>query len=104
MDAAGRVVLRRKLLQRAETEGFSAGMEPWLVGIEACAAAHDWVRVIQAHRHDVRLIPPAYVKSHSRRYKPGAADAEAICEAVGRPRMRFVPGIAKLTGFEPSVR
>jgi transposase len=90
VDAAGRVVLRRKL-RRAEMEAFFAGLEPCLVGIEACATAHHWARVIQAHGHGVRLIPPAYVKPYLRRGKTDAADAEAICEAVGRPRMRFVP-------------
>ncbi len=60
VDAAGRVVLRRKL-QRAEVGAFFAGLAPCLVGIEACATAHHWARVIRAHGHDVRLIPPAYV-------------------------------------------
>lgn len=90
VDAAGRVMLRRKL-QRAEVEAFFAGLASCLVGIEACATAHHWARVIQAHGHDVRLIPPAYVKPCLRRGKTDAADAEAICEAVQRPTMRFVP-------------
>jgi transposase len=90
VDAAGRVVLRRKL-RRAEMEAFFAGLAPCLVGIEACATAHHWARVLQAHGHEVRLIPPAYVKPYIRRGKTDAADAEAICEAVGRPNMRFVP-------------
>jgi transposase len=62
-----------------------------LVGIEACATAHHWARLIGASGHQVRLIPPSYVKPYVRRNKTDAADAEAICEAIGRPSMRFVP-------------
>ena len=61
------------------------------VGVEACATAHHWAREIAALGHDVRLMPPSYVKAYVRRQKNDAADAEAICEAVGRPTMRFVP-------------
>lgn len=89
-DAAGNVLLKRKL-QRAEVDAFFAGLPPCLVGIEACGTAHHWARVIRAHGHDVRLIPPAYVKPYVRRGKTDAADAAAICEAVSRPHMRFVP-------------
>jgi transposase len=71
--------------------GFFAALPPCLVGMEACATAHDWARQIRALGHDVRLIPPAYVKPYVRRSKTDAADAAAICEAVGRPSMRFVP-------------
>jgi transposase len=90
IDDTGRAVVRRKL-QRPEVTGFFADLSPCLVGIEACATAHHWARVISAHGHQVRLIPPAYVKPYVRRSKNDAADAEAICEAVGRPSMRFVP-------------
>lgn len=90
VDAAGRVVVRRKL-QRAEVAGFFAELAPCLVGIEACATAHYWSRVIASYGHEVRLMPPAYVKPYVRRSKNDAADAEAICEAVTRPSMRFVP-------------
>src|SRR3954466_15696991 len=90
VDADGRVVMRRKL-QRAEMAGFFAGLPHCLVGIEACATAHHWARLIGASGHQVRLIPPSYVKPYIRRSKTDAADAEAICEAVGRPSMRFVP-------------
>ena len=72
-------------------EAFFTEQAPCLVGIEACATAHHWARAIQARGHDVRLIPPAYVKPYIRRGEADAADAEAICEAVGRPNMRFVP-------------
>jgi len=90
VDAAGKVGFRRKL-QRSEMAAFFAGLPPCLVGIEACATAHHWARLIGAAGHDVRLIPPSYVKPYVRRSKTDAADAEAICEAVGRPNMRFVP-------------
>jgi transposase len=90
VDAGGRIVIRRKL-QRGEVAGFFATLPPCLVGIEACATAHHWARLIGASGHQVRLIPPAYVKPYVRRSKTDAADAAAICEAVGRPSMRFVP-------------
>ena len=90
VDTAGHVVVRRRL-QRSEVAGFFAAMPACLVGIEACATAHYWARLIGAAGHEVRLIPPSYVKPYVRRSKTDAADAEAICEAVGRPNMRFVP-------------
>jgi transposase len=90
VDAAGQVMVRRKL-QRSEMAEFFAALPTCLVGIEACATAHHWARLIRAAGHDVRLIPPSYVKPYVRRSKTDAADAEAICEAVGRPNMRFVP-------------
>jgi transposase len=90
VDAAGRVIVRRKL-QRAEVVSFFAALPPCLVGMEACATAHHWARLIGKSGHQVRLIPPSYVKPYVRRSKTDAADAEAICEAAGRPRMRFVP-------------
>ncbi|WP_305853190.1 IS110 family transposase [Bradyrhizobium sp. CCBAU 53338] len=71
---------------------FFSSLTPCLVGIEACATAHHWAREIRQFGHDVRLIPPAYVKPYLRRgAKNDAADAAAICEAVSRPNMRFVP-------------
>jgi transposase len=89
-DAGGRVTVRRKL-QREEVATFFAALPPCLVGLEACATAHHWARLIGAFGHQVRLIPPSYVKPYVRRSKTDAADAAAICEAVGRPSMRFVP-------------
>jgi transposase len=88
VDAVGQVIVRRKL-RREEVAGFFAALPPCLVGMEACSTAHHWARLIAASGHQVRLIPPAYVKPYVRRNKTDAADAEAICEAVGRPGMRF---------------
>jgi transposase len=88
VDAAGRVVLQRQL-RRGAVDRFFAQLPPCMVGIEACGSAHHWARVIGRHGHQVR--PPAYVKPYVRRNKNDGRDAEAICEAVGRPTMRFVP-------------
>jgi len=90
VDAEGRTVLKKKLRRNAVIE-FLQGLPQCLVGMEACATAHYWAREIAALGHDVRLIPPAYVKPYVKRQKNDAADAEAICEAVTRPNMRFVP-------------
>ncbi len=84
------MVIRRKL-RRAEILQFFEALEPCLVGIEACATAHYWARSIMAFGHKVKLMPPTYVKPYVKRQKNDAADAEAICEAVTRPTMRFVP-------------
>ena len=89
-DATGKAMLRRKL-QRAEVLTFFAALPPCLVGIEACSTAHHWAREIRALGHQVRLMPASYVKPYVKRGKTDAADAEAICEAVTRPTMRFVP-------------
>lgn len=70
-------------------EAFFAELEPCLVGIEACATAHHWARTIEKLGHQVRLMPPAYVKPYVKTQKNDEADAEAICEAVTRPNMRF---------------
>jgi len=90
IDADGEVVFRKKL-RRAGVLDFLRDLPPCLIGLEACATAHFWGREIGALGHDVRLIPPAYVKPYVKRQKNDAADAEAICEAVTRPNMRFVP-------------
>ena len=87
-DVKGRVVLRRKL-RRGKVLTFFAGLPTCLVGMEACASAHYWAREVQALGHKVRLIPPQYVRPFVKTNKNGAADAEAICEAVTRPTMRF---------------
>lgn len=90
VDAVGKVVIA-KSLRRGQVLGFFKKLPPCLVGMEACATAHHWAREIVKLGHDVRLIPPAYVKPYVRRAKNDAADAAAICEAVTRPSMRFVP-------------
>jgi transposase len=89
VDASGRV--RRWRLSRAKVLEFFAGIERCRVGMEARATAHHWGRELAALGHDVRLMPPAYVKPYVKRGKTDAIDAEACCEAVGRPTMRFVP-------------
>src|SRR6202790_3869260 len=90
VDASGAVVLRRQL-RRAAVEKFFAQLPPCTVGMEACGSAHHWARVIGRYGHQVRLMPPGYVKPYVKRNKNDGRDAEAICEAVGRPTMRFVP-------------
>ncbi|WP_043840169.1 IS110 family transposase [Muricoccus aerilatus] len=85
----GQVVLRQKL-RRAQMMTFFAKLPPCLIGMEACATAHHWARELRALGHEVRLMPAHYVKAYLKRGKNDAADAEAICEAVTRPTMRFV--------------
>jgi transposase len=90
IDNSGDIAVRRKL-RRGELLAFFQSLQPCLVGIEACATAHYWARELSALGHEVKLMPPAYVKAYVKRNKNDAADAEAICEAVARPSMRFVP-------------
>src|SRR3979409_1745817 len=90
VDAAGQVLIRRQL-KRRYVLAFFQKLPPCLVGIEACASSHHWSRQLQALGHTLRLMPPAYVKPYVKRGKNDATDAEAICEAVSRPNMRFVP-------------
>lgn len=90
IDAAGKVLIRRKL-RRGEVLEFFGKLKPVLIGIEACATSHYWARELCAIGHDVRLMPPHYVKPYVKRQKNDMADAAAICEAVTRPSMRFVP-------------
>jgi transposase len=85
----GRVVSRK--LTRAKMFSFFRDCEPCLVGMEACGSAHYWARELAAMGHEVKLMPPAYVKPYVKRGKNDAVDAEACCEAVSRPTMRFVP-------------
>jgi transposase len=90
VDDAGQVVLRRKL-SRSKVLRFFEAQPKALVGIEACGTGHYWAREITALGHEVKLLPPTYVKAYVKRGKTDAADAEAICEAVTRPTMHFVP-------------
>jgi len=89
VDAEGAVLVRRQL-RRRQVLPFFEKQPPCLIGMEACATAHHWAREIAALGHEVRLMPPRYVKPYVKRNKSDAADAEAICEAVTRPTMRFV--------------
>ena len=90
VDADGAVVLQKKL-RRGSVLNFLSKLEPCLISMEACATSHYCAREGVALGHEVRLIPPSYVKPYVKRRKNDAADAEAICEAVTRPNMRFVP-------------
>lgn len=90
VDATGAVIVRKRL-RRSEVIPFFSKIGGCLVGMEACATAHYWARELAALGHTVKLIPPSYVKPYVKRGKTDAADAEAICEAVTRPTMRFVP-------------
>jgi transposase len=90
VDAEGGVVIRQRLT-RVRMLAFFARKAPCLVGMEACGSAHHWARELSRLGHQVRLIPPSYVKPYVKRQKNDMADAEAICEAVTRPSMRFVP-------------
>ena len=89
IDEVGNVLVRKRL-RRSQVLGFFAGLSQCLVGMKACATAHYWARELMALGHEVRLMPPYYVKAYVKRNKNDAADAEAICEAVKRPTMRFV--------------
>lgn len=90
LAADGQVVVRRAL-RRSQVLPFFAKLEPCLIGMEACGTSHYWARELTKLGHEVRLMPPAYVKPYVKRGKTDAADAEAIAEAVTRPTMRFVP-------------
>ena len=89
VSPAGEVVIR-KTLRRAQMLPFFEKLPPCLVGVEACGTSHHWARELRKLGHEVRLMPPVYVKPYVKRGKNDAADAEAICEAVTRPTMRFV--------------
>jgi len=89
IDASGAVAIR-KTLRRSQVLPFFAKLRPCLVGMEACGTSHHWARELVKLGHEVKLMPPAYVKPYVKRGKTDANDAEAICEAVTRPTMRFV--------------
>ena len=90
VDGSGKTVIRRQL-RRGQVLAFFKKLPPCLVGMEACATSHYWAREIAALGHEVRMMPARYVKPYVKRNKNDMADAEAICEAVTRPTMRFVP-------------
>ncbi|MGN6210396.1 MAG: IS110 family transposase [Rhizobiaceae bacterium] len=90
VNGAEEVVLRRQM-RRTEMIKFFEKLPSTLIGIEACGSSHHWARLLQSFGHEVKLIAPQYVKAYVKRGKNDAADAEAICEAVSRPSMRFVP-------------
>jgi len=90
IDAAGRTVITRQL-RRGQVMGYFDNLPPCLIGMEACATAHHWARELTKMGHTVQLMPASYVKAYVKRSKNDAADAAAICEAVTRPSMRFVP-------------
>src|SRR5579859_3997651 len=90
VDVDGAVVIRKRL-SRAKVLEFFSSLRSCLVGIEACPSAHHWSRELRALGHTVKLMPPSYVKAYVKRSKNDANDAAAICEAVTRPSMRFVP-------------
>lgn len=89
-DQRGKAVLRKQL-RRDQVAPLFANLSPCLIGIEACSSAHHWARKLQALGHTVRLMAPQFVKPYVKSNKNDVADAEAICEAVSRPTMRFVP-------------
>lgn len=89
-DAEGRAVLRKRL-RRNQMATFFANLPPCLVGLEACCGSHYWSRILSRAGHTVRLIAPQFVKPYVKSNKNDANDAEAICEAVSCPQMRFVP-------------
>jgi transposase len=90
INTHGKVELK-KLLKRDQMAAFFVNLPVCLIGIEACGSAHHWARKLQSIGHTVRLIAPQFVKPYVKTNKNDVADAEAICEAVGRPNMRFVP-------------
>ena len=90
VDSDEEVVVRRQF-RRAEMIRYFEKLPPTLVAIESCGSSHHWARLLLSFGHDVKLIPPQYVKPYVKRGKNDAADAEALCEAVTRPGMRFVP-------------
>ena len=90
VDGAGRVVVRRTV-RRDQLERVVAGLSPCVIGMEACSGAHEWARRFERHGHTVRLMAPKFVTPYRKGGKNDGNDAEAICEAVSRPSMRFVP-------------
>lgn len=90
VDVHGKGVLRKQL-RRSEMARFFANLEPCLIGMEACGSSHHWARKLGEFGHTVKLMSPQFVKPYVKTNKNDMADAKAICEAVNRPNMRFVP-------------
>ena len=90
VDERGKVLLRKQL-RRDQMATFFVNLPPCLIGMEACGSAHHWARKLQGLGHTVKLMAPQFVKPYVKTNKDDAADAEAICEAVARPNMRFLP-------------
>ena len=90
IDSSGKVLIKKQI-KRAQMAEFFVSLKPCLVGMEACGSAHHWARKLESFGHTVKLMPPQYVKPYVKTNKNDAADAEAICEAVTRPNMHFVP-------------
>ena len=90
IDARGKIALRKQL-RRNQVVQFFSNLPACVIGMEACASAHHWGRMLERLGHSVRLIAPQFVKPYVKANKNDVADAEAICEAVSRPNMRFVP-------------
>lgn len=89
INRSGKVVLKRRI-SREQLSNFIANIPPCLIGMEACGGSNYWARKFRSYGHEVRLMNPHYVKPYIKTNKNDAADAEAICEAVSRPTMRFV--------------
>ena len=91
VDDSGNVVLRRRTLRRTQVTQLFAQLPPCIIGIESCSSSQYWARKLIGLGHQARLIPPQFVKPYVKSNKNDANDAAAICEATGRPQMRFVP-------------
>ena len=90
IDSYGKVLIKKQI-KRAQMAEYFVNLKPCLIGMEACGSAHHWARKLESFGHTVKLMPPQYVKPYVKTNKNDAADAEAICEAVTRPNMHFVP-------------
>ena len=90
VDERGKVAVRKQL-KRSEMSSYFANLEPCLIGMEACGSAHHWARKLEGYGHTVKLMAPQFVKPYVKTNKNDMADAEAICESVSRPNMRYVP-------------
>ena len=90
IDSFGKVLIKKQI-KRAQMAEYFVNLKPCLIGMEACGSAHYWARKLESFGHTVKLMPPQYVKPYVKTNKNDAADAEAICEAVTRPNMHFVP-------------